>query len=80
MMNEDSTASELLRQKNYRFRTLEQSHLRLEQMLATLNRRKILTTEEELQKKTYQKEKLAAKDLMEEIVRRYRNTGEVDFK
>ena len=80
MMNQDLDASTVLREKNYRFRSLEASHFQLEQKLEALGRRKILSPEEEIQKKTVQKEKLAAKDLMEEMMRRYHNTGEVDFK
>lgn len=80
MMSQNSDASAILRQKNYRFRSLEESHLQLEERLAVLGRRKILSPEEEIQKKRAQKEKLAAKDIMEEMVRRYHDTGKVDFK
>jgi len=75
-MNENSEAIEVLRKENYHFRTLEQSHLQLEESLESLNRRKVLTPEEEIKKKTYQKAKLAAKDTMREIVRNYCDTGQ----
>lgn len=80
MMGQNSDANAILREKNYRFRNLEASHSQLEETLEALSRRKILSPEEEIQKKTVQKEKLAAKDMMEEMVRRYNDTGEVDFK
>lgn len=80
MMKQDSDASAILRKKSYRFRSLQDSHLHLEETLKTLGRRKQLSPEEEVQKKNVQKEKLVAKDRMEEMVRHYHDTGEVDFK
>ncbi|MFQ5588897.1 MAG: DUF465 domain-containing protein [Nitrospiria bacterium] len=78
MAEEDFEAMKILREKSYRFRTLEESHHRLEASLASLSRRKILSPEEEFQKKTYQKEKLAAKDTMMKMMQHYRTTGEAD--
>ncbi|NOY83627.1 MAG: DUF465 domain-containing protein [Nitrospirae bacterium] len=80
MMTQDSNASTILREKNYRFRSLEASHLQLEETLEGFARRELLSPKEEIQKKTVQKEKLAAKDMMEEMLRRYQDTGEVNFK
>lgn len=80
MMKQDSDASAILCEKNYRFRSLQESHLQLEETLETLGRRKQLSPEEEIQKKNVQKEKLVAKDMMKEMVRRYRSTGEINFK
>ncbi|VAX28509.1 hypothetical protein MNBD_NITROSPIRAE01-122 [hydrothermal vent metagenome] len=79
-MTQDSNASTILREKNYRFRSLEASHLQLEETLEGFARRELLSPKEEIQKKTVQKEKLAAKDMMEEMLRRYQDTGEVNFK
>lgn len=79
-MGEDVEVMEVLRKKNYQFRTSEKSHHRLEASLDDLTRRKILSQEEEIQKKTFQKEKLAAKDTMNKIIQHYRKTGEVDYK
>ncbi|MEC4678133.1 MAG: DUF465 domain-containing protein [Nitrospirota bacterium] len=80
MMTQDSNASTILRENNYRFRSLEASHLQLEETLEAFARRELLSPEEEIRKKTVQKEKLAAKDMMKEMLRRYQDTGEVNFK
>lgn len=80
VVKEDVHVVQVLREKNYHFRTLEKIHTQLEASLEGMNRRKILTSEEELQKKTYQKEKLAAKDSMGRMIRHYIATGEADFK
>lgn len=80
MVKDATNVIEILREKNYRFRTLEKTHHQLETSLEGMNRRRILTPEEEVQRKTYQKEKLAAKDTMENIIRHFISTGEVDFK
>lgn len=76
MTKEESNVIEILREKNYRFRNLEKTHHQLEATLEGMNRRKVLTPEEEIVKKTYQKEKLAAKDSMESIIRHYLSTGD----
>ncbi|MFQ5950307.1 MAG: DUF465 domain-containing protein [Nitrospiria bacterium] len=78
-MGENNQVIELLREKNRRFRILEEKHHALETSLQCLNRRKILTPQEELQKRTFQKEKLAAKDTMSDIIRHYRATGRTDL-
>ncbi len=79
MVEEDLETAKVLREKSYRFRTLEESHHRLEASLESLNRRKILSPEEEFKKKTFQKEKLAAKDTMMKIMQHFRKTGKADF-
>jgi uncharacterized protein YdcH (DUF465 family) len=78
-MVEETQTIDQLREKNRRFRILEKKHQELEVSLHGLNRHKTLTAEEELQKRTYQKEKLAAKDSMTEMVREYEATGKTDL-
>ncbi len=78
-MVEETQTIDQLREKNRRFRNLEKKHHELEVSLHGLNRHKTLTAQEELQKKTYQKEKLAAKDTMTEMVRQYQATGTTDL-
>ena len=68
----ENVVADLLRQSNLEFRQLEESHHRLDAELAELQKRHVLTPEEELQKKRLQKEKLAKKDKMAEIMRLYR--------
>jgi [ribosomal protein S18]-alanine N-acetyltransferase len=69
MLSEDPTILELLRKEHGEFKTLEQTHQRLEDELAELTKLHILTPEEEVRKKQIQFEKLATKDKMAEIVR-----------
>lgn len=74
-MEDEKQVAEILRERNRRFRSLERTHDELKQSLHDLNRRKILTPQEELQKKTFQKKKLAAKDYMVDLIRYYKETG-----
>ena len=62
----------LLRTSSVEFRELEESHHRLDAELAELQRRHVLTPQEETLKKQIQKEKLAKKDKMAELIRQYR--------
>lgn len=68
----DSVIVERLRQSNTEFRELEESHHRLDLELNDLQKRHVLTPAEELSKKQLQKEKLAKKDKMAEMIRTYR--------
>ena len=68
-MQTETAITERLRQSNTEFRTLEASHHRLDTQLADLQRRHVLTPAEEVLKKQLQKEKLAAKDRMAELIR-----------
>jgi uncharacterized protein YdcH (DUF465 family) len=68
----DNRIMELLRQSNTEFRELEESHHRLDTELNELQKRHVLTPQEELVKKQIQKEKLAKKDKMAELIRLYR--------
>jgi uncharacterized protein YdcH (DUF465 family) len=71
MLTDDRIAG-LLRMSSVEFRELEESHHRLDAELAELQRRHVLTPQEELLKKQIQKEKLAKKDKMAELIRQYR--------
>lgn len=71
MVMEDRIA-DLLRQSNQEFRELEESHHRLDAELSELQKRHVLTQQEEILKKQIQKEKLAKKDRMAELIRLYR--------
>jgi uncharacterized protein len=74
MMTEDAIV-ERLRQSNSEFRELEVSHQRLDIELNELQKRHVLTPAEELEKKRMQKEKLAKKDKLAELIRLYREEG-----
>jgi uncharacterized protein YdcH (DUF465 family) len=54
---------------------LERRHLELEQELGGLVKRRVLTPAEEIRKKNVQKEKLAMKDRMTDILRQSRLGG-----
>jgi uncharacterized protein YdcH (DUF465 family) len=68
----ETAIADRLRQSNMEFRELEASHHRLDVELAKLQRRHVLTPAEELTKKQLQKEKLAKKDRMAELIRSFR--------
>jgi hypothetical protein len=68
----DERITVLLRTSSSEFRELEESHHRLDAELSELQRRHVLTPQEELLKKQIQKEKLAKKDKMAELIRHYR--------
>lgn len=72
----DNRVMEMLRQSSTEFRELEESHHRLDTELNELQKRHVLTPQEELVKKQIQKEKLAKKDKMAELVRLYRESNE----
>lgn len=79
-MHEENNIVEALRKESYRFRNLEKTHLELEASLEKINKRKILSAEDELQKKKAQKEKLATKDTMEQMIRDASLTGEAKLR
>ena len=74
MLTEEVIA-ERLRQASTEFRELEASHHRLDLELNELQKRHVLTPSEELEKKRMQKEKLAMKDKLAELIRLYREQG-----
>jgi uncharacterized protein YdcH (DUF465 family) len=58
-----------LRTENEEFRKMEEEHKKLQQTLDEMNKKKHLTTDEEVEKKRIQKKKLQYKDRMAELVR-----------
>jgi hypothetical protein len=73
-MLSEARIADMLRQSSVEFRELEESHHRLDAELGELQRRHVLTPQEELLKKQIQKEKLIKKDKMAELVRLYRQS------
>ena len=55
-------------------RTLVESHREFERQLEEFNRRPYLTTEESMERKRIQKQKLAGKDRIEAILAQHRST------
>ena len=73
MLNEDPAILELVRKEHPEFKALEEAHQRLEDQLSALAQLHFLTPEEEQQKKRIQFDKLANKDKMATIVRRFKH-------
>ena len=73
-MLSENRITDMLREASSEFRELEESHHRLDAELGELQRRHVLTPQEELLKKQIQKEKLIKKDKMAELVRLYRQS------
>lgn len=59
--------------KDQELKRLWDEHLEYEEKLDQLNKRRYLSTEEEIRRKEIQKRKLQGKDMIEEILRKYRN-------
>ncbi len=60
---------EKLRRENDEYLLWEEKHDKLEREIRSLNRKRVLTPEEEIIRKNLQKEKLLAKDMMLKIYR-----------
>ena len=63
---------EKYRDSDQELKTCVEEHEKLEKQIEELNRRVYLTREEEYERKRLQKLKLAGRDQMERILRRYR--------
>ena len=69
MVEKHSALLERLRRDNDDFVMWEEKHKRLEREIGSLNRKHVLTPEEEVLRKNLQKEKLISKDKIKEILR-----------
>ena len=65
---------EKVRQENTEFRELYKEHTSLKHKVEALNKTKLITPEQELEKKKHQKQKLSLKDRMEKILSLYEET------
>ena len=63
---------ESLKKESEEFRKLVEEHHSLDGILTEMDRKVYLTPEEELERKKIQKQKLARKDRMAEIIRDYK--------
>ena len=68
----DSEISDILTKENEEFRKLDEEHKLLKQNLSELNKKKVHLTDQEMNKKKMQKQKLKIKDHMAEMIRTYR--------
>ena len=65
---------EKVQKENEEFRGLYQEHTTLKQKVEEFNKMKIITPQQEIEKKKHQKQKLSLKDRMEEILSEYQSS------
>ncbi len=70
-MEIDPTLLEKVQGENEEFKKLYEEHLELKHRVEKLNKMSFLTPEQELEKKTVQKQKLKGKDRMSQIIEQY---------
>jgi uncharacterized protein YdcH (DUF465 family) len=70
-MEIDPTLLEKVQGENEEFKKLYQEHLDLKHRVVELNKMNFLSPEQELEKKTVQKQKLRGKDRMIEIIEQF---------
>lgn len=75
MLEGNVTRIQHLRNTNQEWVALERRHQELEDELVTLMKQRRLTTDEEMHKKTVQKQKLVMKDRMSDLLRRSLSAG-----
>lgn len=66
--------ADVLGNEDEEFRKLGEEHKNLEEILAEMNKKVYLTSEEEIEKKRIQKLKLVKKDRMAELIREYKKS------
>ena len=65
---------EKVRKENEEFRGLYKEHTSLKQKVEEFNKMKLITPQQEIEKKKHQKQKLSLKDRMEEILSKYQSS------
>jgi len=65
---------ELLKRESEEFKKLDEEHKSLKALLAEIDRKVYLSTDEEVERKKLQKLKLSKKDRMAELIREYRKS------
>lgn len=68
----ESEIIEILRSESKEFKKYEVGHRKLDQTLTELKKKKCPTTDEEIEMKKMQKQKLQHKDMMAQMVSQYR--------
>lgn len=63
---------DLLRNENDEYKKIEDEHRKLNQYLDEISKKKYLSSEEEMEKKKLQKQKLHYKDRLAQIIREYK--------
>ena len=65
---------EKVQKESEEFRGLYKEHATLKQKVEEFNKMKIITPQQEIEKKKHQKQKLSLKDRMEEILSKYQSS------
>ena len=65
---------EKVQKENEEFRGLYKEHTTLKQKVEEFNKLKLITPQQEIEKKKHQKQKLSLKDRMEEILSEYQSS------
>ena len=73
-MNINPDLLDKVQKENKEFRGLYQEHTTLKSKVEVLNKKKILTPEQEVEKKKHKKQKLSLKDRMEKILSEYQSS------
>jgi uncharacterized protein YdcH (DUF465 family) len=63
---------DFLRNENEEYKKIEEEHRKLNQFLDEMSKKKYLSSEEEMEKKKLQKQKLQYKDRLAQIIREYK--------
>ncbi len=66
---------EKVQKENEEFRGLYKEHTTLKLKVEEFNKMKIITPQQEIEKKKHQKQKLSLKDRMEEILSKYQSSA-----
>ena len=73
-MNINPYLLEKVQKENREFRGLYQEHTSLKKKVEALNKKNLLTPEQEVEKKKHQKQKLNLKDRMDKILSEYQSS------
>jgi len=66
---------EKVQKENEEFRGLFEQHATLKQKVEEYNKMKLITPQQEIEKKKHQKQKLSLKDRMEKILNQYQSSN-----
>jgi uncharacterized protein YdcH (DUF465 family) len=70
----DSEIAEILMDQNEHYRRLYEEHKKLDHLLEEIDKKKFLTSEEEIERKKIQKQKLLKKDSMAGLMREFKKS------
>ena len=68
----EAEVKDFLRNENEEYKKIEEEHRKLNQFLDEMSKKKYLSSEEEMEKKKLQKQKLQYKDRLAQIIREYK--------